>query len=103
METEMAIASIEFGNLSSTPSTPPSGKKVFLGTDDQFKTVDSTGAVAPLGGGDVVEYPDKLSFPSLGRINRIYIALDTTNPWRWSAATSQYVLFLERIDAGIYP
>jgi hypothetical protein len=98
----MAIASIEFGVLTTSPTPPPSGKKLFLGEGGALKTVDASGTVALVEGSDIVEYPSKNEFPSVGRANRIYMAMDTSTPWRWSPSSSSYVLFIQRIDAGIY-
>jgi hypothetical protein len=99
----MAIASIEFGVLSTDPTPPTSGKKLFLGAGDVLKTVDSSGSVALVEGSDIVEYPSRSTFPSVGRTNRIYMAMDTSTPWRWSSSSGSFVLFNQRIDAGIYP
>jgi hypothetical protein len=98
----MAIASIEFGVLTSDPTPPPSGKKLFLGEGSALKTVDASGTVALVEGSDIVEYPTSTSFPSVGRSNRIYMAMDTSTPWRWSLSSGSYVLFIQRIDAGNY-
>lgn len=101
METEMAIASIEFGNLTTTPSTPPSGKKVFLAADGKFSTIDSSGVVAPISGG-ISAYPNKSSFPVIGQDSFIYLASDTGTSWRWEPSASDYALFIDQIDAGTY-
>ena len=97
----MAIASIEFGNLSSTPSTPPSGKKVFLAADGQFSAIDSSGLVVPISGG-VSTYPNKSSFPATGENSFLYLASDTGTSWRWEPSVSDYTLFIEKLDAGTY-
>lgn len=56
--------------------------------------------ILPESAASVVEYPDRDSFPSVGRTRRIYIALDTSLPWRWSEAASAYALLIPVIDAG---
>ena len=101
METEMAIASIEFGNLSSTPSTPPSGKKVFLAAGGAFSTIDSSGLVVPISGG-MASFPNESSFPAIGDDSFIYIASDTGTPWRWDPSVTDYALFINNLDAGTY-
>jgi hypothetical protein len=98
----MAIASIEFGVVNTDPTPPISGKKLFLGAGDALKTVDASGSVALVEGSDIVEYPTQSDFPSVGRSNRIYMAMDTSTPWRWSPSSGSFVLFIQRIDAGIY-
>jgi hypothetical protein len=50
----------------------------------------------------IVEYPDRESFPSTGRDKRLYIALDTGLPWRWSNNSQSYVLLIQIIDAGVF-
>lgn len=99
----MAIASIEFGKPNTTPSTPADGKKVFLGSDNQFKTIDASGVVAVLGGGGgVLSFPNKTSFPAIGQDTFIYVSANDGNPWRWDSALADYVLLVSQIDAGIY-
>jgi hypothetical protein len=49
---------------------------------------------------DIVEYPNRGSFPNTGRNNRLYIALDTGLPWRWSTDSQSYALLISIIDAG---
>jgi hypothetical protein len=50
----------------------------------------------------IVEYPNREAFPSTGRAKRMYVALDTGLPWRWSEAASSYALLLPVIDAGTF-
>ena len=50
----------------------------------------------------IVEYPNREAFPSTGRTKRMYVALDTGLPWRWSEAASAYALLLPVIDAGTF-
>ena len=48
----------------------------------------------------VVEYPRRADFPSIGKTDRLYMALDEGIPYRWSASASAYALLLPTIDAG---
>jgi hypothetical protein len=48
----------------------------------------------------IVEYPNRSAFPSTGRTKRLYVALDTGLPWRWSEATNAYALLIPIIDGG---
>jgi hypothetical protein len=48
----------------------------------------------------IVEYPSREAFPSTGRTKRMYVALDTGLPWRWSEAASAYSLLIPIIDGG---
>jgi hypothetical protein len=48
----------------------------------------------------IVEYPNRGSFPTAGRNSRLYIALDTGLPWRWSTDSNSYALLISIIDAG---
>ena len=50
----------------------------------------------------IVEYPSREAFPSTGRTKRMYVALDTGLPWRWSETTNAYALLLPVIDAGTF-
>jgi hypothetical protein len=50
----------------------------------------------------IVEYPNREAFPSTGRTKRMYVALDTGLPWRWSEAASAYALLIPVIDAGTF-
>jgi hypothetical protein len=50
----------------------------------------------------IVEYPNREAFPSTGRTKRLYVALDTGLPWRWSEAASAYALLIPVIDAGTF-
>jgi hypothetical protein len=50
----------------------------------------------------IVEYGRREDFPSTGRTKRLYVALDTGLPWRWSEAASSYALLLPVIDAGTF-
>jgi hypothetical protein len=50
----------------------------------------------------IVEYPSREAFPSTGRTKRMYVALDTGLPWRWSEAASAYALLIPVIDAGTF-
>jgi hypothetical protein len=48
----------------------------------------------------VVEYPSRSSFPSVGKPDRLYMALDEGMPYRWSTTASAYALMIPVIDAG---
>ena len=48
----------------------------------------------------VVEYPSRSSFPSIGKPDRLYMALDEGMPYRWSPTASAYALMIPVIDAG---
>jgi hypothetical protein len=48
----------------------------------------------------VVEYPNRSSFPSTGKPDRLYMALDEGMPYRWSPSASAYALMIPVIDAG---
>lgn len=41
---------------------------------------------------DVVEYPDFTSFPGTGESGKIYVAVDTTQGYRWSGSTYTQVM-----------
>jgi hypothetical protein len=48
----------------------------------------------------IVEYPNRLSFPSIGKPDRLYMALDEGMPYRWSPTASAYRSLIETIDGG---
>jgi hypothetical protein len=48
----------------------------------------------------VVEYPNRSSFPSVGKADRLYMAMDEGMPYRWSPSASAYALMIPVIDAG---
>lgn len=98
----MAIASIEFGQLSSSPSIPLSGKKVYLNADGDFSTVDSIGNVKLLNSGGLTVFPDIASFPATGDETVLYIASDTGDAYRWGSILGSYTLLVDQIDAGTY-
>jgi len=50
----------------------------------------------------IVEYPSRDAFPSTGRAKRLYVALDTGLPWRWSETTNAYALLVQVIDCGTF-
>jgi len=50
----------------------------------------------------VVEYPTRSSFPSVGKADRLYMALDEGMPYRWSPSASSYALMIPVIDAGAF-
>ena len=50
--------------------------------------------------GLVVEYPTRSAFPSTGKSDRLYMALDEGMPYRWSTTASAYALMIPIIDCG---
>jgi len=48
----------------------------------------------------VVEYPNRSSFPSVGKPDRLYMAMDEGMPYRWSTTAGAYALMIPVIDAG---
>jgi hypothetical protein len=48
----------------------------------------------------IVEYPNRSSFPSVGKADRLYMAMDEGMPYRWSPTASAYALMIPVIDAG---
>jgi hypothetical protein len=50
----------------------------------------------------IVEYPSRSSFPSSGKPDRLYMALDEGMPYRWSPTASAYALMIPVIDAGTF-
>lgn len=48
----------------------------------------------------VVEYPNRSSFPSVGKADRLYMAMDEGMPYRWSPTASAYRSLIETIDGG---
>jgi hypothetical protein len=48
----------------------------------------------------IVEYPSRSAFPSSGKPDRLYMALDEGMPYRWSPTASSYALMIPIIDAG---
>lgn len=50
----------------------------------------------------VVEYPTRSAFPSVGKSDRLYMALDEGMPYRWSPSASSYALMIPIIDAGLF-
>jgi hypothetical protein len=50
----------------------------------------------------VVEYPTRSSFPSVGKSDRLYMALDEGMPYRWSSSANAYALMIPIIDAGAF-
>ena len=48
----------------------------------------------------IVEYPTRSAFPSSGKPDRLYMALDEGMPYRWSTTASAYALMIPVIDAG---
>ena len=50
--------------------------------------------------GIVVEYPTRSNFPSVGKADRLYMAMDEGMPYRWSPSAAAYALKIPGIDAG---
>jgi hypothetical protein len=50
----------------------------------------------------IVEYPSRSAFPSVGKADRLYMAMDEGMPYRWSPSASAYALMIPIIDAGIF-
>jgi hypothetical protein len=48
----------------------------------------------------IVEYPSRSAFPSVGKADRLYMAMDEGMPYRWSPAAAAYALMIPVIDAG---
>jgi hypothetical protein len=48
----------------------------------------------------IVEYPTRSSFPSVGKADRMYMAMDEGMPYRWSPSAAAYALMIPIIDAG---
>jgi hypothetical protein len=46
----------------------------------------------------IVEYPNRSSFPSSGKPDRLY--MDEGMPYRWSPSASAYRSLIETIDGG---
>jgi hypothetical protein len=50
----------------------------------------------------IVEYPTRSSFPSSGKPDRLYMAMDEGMPYRWSPSAAAYALTIPVIDAGTF-
>lgn len=50
----------------------------------------------------VVEYPTREDFPSIGKPDRLYQAMDEGMPYRWSPSANAYALTIPIIDAGTF-
>ena len=48
----------------------------------------------------VVEYPSRSAFPSIGKADRLYMALDESMPYRWSPTANAYATLISVIDGG---
>ena len=48
----------------------------------------------------IVEYPSRSTFPSVGKTDRLYMALDEGMPYRWSPSSAAYALMIPLIDCG---
>jgi len=52
--------------------------------------------------GIIVEYPTRSAFPSTGKADRLYMALDEGMPYRWSPTASDYALMIPILDCGTF-
>ncbi len=50
--------------------------------------------------GLVVEYPTRSAFPSIGKADRLYHAMDEGMPYRWSPSANSYATLISVIDGG---
>jgi len=50
----------------------------------------------------VVEYPTRSAFPSVGKADRLYQALDEGMPYRWSPSANAYATLISIIDGGVF-
>ena len=50
--------------------------------------------------GLIVEYPTRSAFPSVGKADRLYQALDEGMPYRWSPSANAYATLISIIDGG---
>lgn len=50
----------------------------------------------------IVEYPRRSNFPSVGKPDRLYMAMDEGMPYRWSPTANAYALMIPVIDAGAF-
>lgn len=50
--------------------------------------------------GIIVEYPSRENFPSVGKSDRLYMALDEGMPYRWSSSANAYATLISVIDGG---
>ena len=48
----------------------------------------------------VVEYPSRSAFPSIGKADRLYHAMDEGMPYRWSPTANAYATLISVIDGG---
>jgi hypothetical protein len=48
----------------------------------------------------VVEYPTRSAFPSVGKSDRLYMAMDEGMPYRWSHTANAYATLISIIDGG---
>ena len=52
--------------------------------------------------GIVVEYPTRSNFPSVGKSDRLYQAMDEGMPYRWSTTANAYALMIPILDCGTF-
>jgi len=48
----------------------------------------------------IVEYPTRSAFPSVGKADRLYQAMDEGMPYRWSPSANAYATLISVIDGG---
>ena len=48
----------------------------------------------------IVEYPTRSAFPSVGKADRLYQAMDEGMPYRWSPTANAYATLISIIDGG---
>jgi len=48
----------------------------------------------------IVEYPTRSAFPSVGKADRLYQAMDEGMPYRWSSSAKAYATLISIIDGG---
>lgn len=48
----------------------------------------------------IVEYPTRADFPSIGKPDRLYHAMDEGMPYRWSPTENAYATLISIIDGG---
>ena len=76
------------------------GKAPAIHTHTASDITDFASAVDAVSPPVVVEYPTRSAFPSSGKPDRLYMALDEGMPYRWSPNAAAYALMIPVIDAG---
>ena len=91
-----ALAATDWDSITGKPAEFPPAPH----TAD--KITDFASAVVAVSPPSVVEYPTRSSFPSIGKADRLYMAMDEGMPYRWSPTTNAYTLMIPIIDAGSF-